>query len=105
MLDWPARLHYRYSRSYWTCSIEIVCGISNRRSEPPGASALLAWLVNEWKDYPVPDQSPPRRRFRLLRWSLFGLALVGLGFLLNNRLPARPRCTIASATPVFIDSL
>ena len=53
----------------------------------------------------MPDQSPPRRRFRLLRWSLFGLALVGLGFLLNNRLPARPRCTIASATPVFIDSL
>jgi hypothetical protein len=24
----------------------------------------------------VPDQPPPRRRFRLLRWSVFGLALV-----------------------------
>jgi WD40 repeat protein len=44
----------------------------------------------------VPDQPQPRRRFRLVRWSLLGLALVGLGFLLNDRLPPRPRCTISS---------
>jgi WD40 repeat protein len=42
----------------------------------------------------VPDQPPPRRRFRLLCWSLFGLALVGLGFLLQQCLSPWPRCTI-----------
>jgi WD40 repeat protein len=42
----------------------------------------------------VPDHPPPRR-FRLLRWSLFGLALVGLGFLLQEWLSPWPRRTIA----------
>ena len=53
----------------------------------------------------MPDQLPPRRRFRLLRWSLFGLALVGLGFLLQDWLSPLPRCTIVSPTPVRIDAL
>src|SRR5262249_25840356 len=39
------------------------------------------------------------RRFRLLRWSLFGLALVGLGFLLREWLSPWPRLTIS--TPPF----
>jgi hypothetical protein len=51
----------------------------------------------------VPDPSPPRRRFRLLRWSLFGLALVGLGFVLYARLPPRPRCSITFSSPVTIE--
>ena len=49
----------------------------------------------EREDFQVPDQPPPRRRFRLLRWSLFGLALVGLGFLLDGRLAPQPRSTIS----------
>jgi WD40 repeat protein len=40
--------------------------------------------MNKWM-VPVSDQKLLRRRFRLLRWSLFGLALVGLG------LPFTPR--------------
>ena len=51
------------------------------------------------------DQLPPRRRFRLLRWSLFGLALVGLGFLLNDWLPPRPRCVIPIPGHVRIEFL
>jgi WD40 repeat protein len=59
----------------------------------------------KYKDYPVPDPTPTRRRFRLLRWSLLAGSLVGLGLLLNGILAPQPRCVIPISSKVKVDFL
>lgn len=50
------------------------------------------------------DQPSPCRRFRLL-WSLFALALLGLGFLLQEWLSPWPRWQVVALPMQLVDSV